>query len=195
MLAVEAPAARLLEQGRNAEPLLGEPIGEPLSDSGEPATTLMLSPDGDVLVTSGEDGTVQGLLDLANVLPEAGEELVLLGPRGVLILTFPKSVETRRVEIPDGVTIDNVGKAIASFERAVVTGPSPWDYYDELRKLAAAKLAGEKPGQTLQSTALVHEAYIRLVDQDQVAWQDRAHFYCIAARVIANASGSRPVRE
>ena len=46
--------------------------------------------------------------------------------------------------------------------------------YDELRKLAAAKLAQEKPGQTLQATALVHEAYIRLVDSDEAAaWDNR----------------------
>ena len=46
--------------------------------------------------------------------------------------------------------------------------------YDELRKLAAAKLVQEKPGQTLQPTALVHEAYLRLVGQQRVAWQNRA---------------------
>ena len=54
--------------------------------------------------------------------------------------------------------------------------------YDELRKLAAAKLAQEKPGQTLQATALVHEAYLRLVDADQVRlWNSRWHFFAAAA--------------
>jgi hypothetical protein len=49
--------------------------------------------------------------------------------------------------------------------------------YDELRKLAAQKLAQESPGQTLQSTALVHEAYIRLVDVDKAQhWNSRGHF-------------------
>jgi DNA-directed RNA polymerase specialized sigma24 family protein len=49
--------------------------------------------------------------------------------------------------------------------------------YDELRRLAAAKLAHEKPGQTLQATALVHEAYIRLVDGEKVRhWDSRRHF-------------------
>ncbi len=49
--------------------------------------------------------------------------------------------------------------------------------YDELRKLAAAKLADEKPGQTLQATALVHEAYLRLVDvQKAQNWNSRGHF-------------------
>lgn len=54
--------------------------------------------------------------------------------------------------------------------------------YDELRKLAAAKLAHEKPGQTLEATALVHEAYIRLVDTEKVPhWQKRGHFFVAAA--------------
>ena len=54
--------------------------------------------------------------------------------------------------------------------------------YDELRKLAAAKLAQEKPGQTLQATALVHEAYIRLVDTEKAQhWDSRGHFFAAAA--------------
>jgi RNA polymerase sigma factor (TIGR02999 family) len=54
--------------------------------------------------------------------------------------------------------------------------------YDELRKLAAQKLAQEKPGQTLQATALVHEAYLRLVDGDQAQhWDGRGHFFAAAA--------------
>jgi RNA polymerase sigma factor (TIGR02999 family) len=57
--------------------------------------------------------------------------------------------------------------------------------YDELRKLAAQKLAQEKPGQTLQATALVHEAYLRLVgsDQDQ-HWDSRGHFFAAAAEAM-----------
>ena len=54
--------------------------------------------------------------------------------------------------------------------------------YDELRKLAAAKLAQEKPGQTLQATALVHDAYIRLVDVEKAQhWHSRSHFFAAAA--------------
>ena len=57
--------------------------------------------------------------------------------------------------------------------------------YDELRKLAAAKLAQEKPGQTLQATALVHDAYIRLVDQQQSQrWDSRGHFFVAAAEAM-----------
>lgn len=57
--------------------------------------------------------------------------------------------------------------------------------YDELRKLAAAKLANEKPGQTLQATALVHEAYVRLVDVDESQnWNSRGHFFGAAAEAM-----------
>jgi len=57
--------------------------------------------------------------------------------------------------------------------------------YDELRKLAAQKLAHEKPGQTLQATALVHEAYLRLVDTDRVQhWNSRGHFFAAAAEAM-----------
>jgi RNA polymerase sigma factor (TIGR02999 family) len=57
--------------------------------------------------------------------------------------------------------------------------------YDELRKLAAQKLAQEKPGQTLEATALVHEAYLRLVDADKVQqWNGRGHFFAAAAEAM-----------
>src|SRR5437870_6312530 len=57
--------------------------------------------------------------------------------------------------------------------------------YQELRKLASAKLAQEKPGQTLQATALVHDAYLRLVDGDQAQhWNSRGHFFAAAAEAM-----------
>ena len=57
--------------------------------------------------------------------------------------------------------------------------------YDELRKLAAARLAHEKPGQTLQATALVHEAYLRLAGGEQAqSWKHRGHFFAAAAEAI-----------
>lgn len=56
--------------------------------------------------------------------------------------------------------------------------------YDELRRLAQVHLRQERADHTLAATALVHEAYIRLVDQREVAWQDRAHFFAAASRVI-----------
>jgi RNA polymerase sigma factor (TIGR02999 family) len=68
--------------------------------------------------------------------------------------------------------------------------------YDELQKLAAAKLAQEKPGQTLQATALVHDAYIRLVDVEKVQhWDGRGHFFAAAAeamrRILLNRARDR----
>jgi RNA polymerase sigma factor (TIGR02999 family) len=57
--------------------------------------------------------------------------------------------------------------------------------YDELRKLAASKLAQERPGQTLQPTALVHEAYVRLVDVEAAQhWNSRGHFFAAAAEAM-----------
>lgn len=57
--------------------------------------------------------------------------------------------------------------------------------YEELRKLAADKMAEEKPGQTLQATALVHEAYLRLVNTDSVkGWDSRGHFFAAAAAAM-----------
>src|SRR5262245_36849857 len=68
--------------------------------------------------------------------------------------------------------------------------------YDELRKLAAQRMAQEKPGQTLQATALVHEAYLRLVDGQQFQhWNSRGHFFGAAAeamrRILIEAARSR----
>ena len=56
--------------------------------------------------------------------------------------------------------------------------------YDELRRQAARYLRREKAGHTLQTTALIHEAYVRLVDQHNVQWQNRAHFFGIAAQMM-----------
>ncbi len=57
--------------------------------------------------------------------------------------------------------------------------------YDELRRLAAEKMAQEKPGQTLQATALVHEAYLRLVDENEAQhWDSRRHFFAAAAEAM-----------
>ena len=68
--------------------------------------------------------------------------------------------------------------------------------YDELRKLAAQRLTQEKPGQTLQATALVHEVYLRLVDTDKAQrWNSRGHFFAAAAeamrRILIESARSR----
>jgi RNA polymerase sigma factor (TIGR02999 family) len=56
--------------------------------------------------------------------------------------------------------------------------------YEELRKLAHHYISRERPGHTLQTSALINEAYLRLVDQDNIQWQSRAHFFGIAARLM-----------
>jgi RNA polymerase sigma factor (TIGR02999 family) len=67
--------------------------------------------------------------------------------------------------------------------------------YDELRRMAARRLSGERSDHTLQPTALVHEAYLRLVEQERVNWQNRAQFYGVAAemmrRILINHAKNR----
>jgi RNA polymerase sigma factor (TIGR02999 family) len=67
--------------------------------------------------------------------------------------------------------------------------------YDELRRIASRQLAGESAGHTLTPTALVHEAYVQLADQERTAWQSRSHFYAIAAlamrRILINYANGR----
>jgi len=58
--------------------------------------------------------------------------------------------------------------------------------YEELRRRARAYLRRERPGHVLQPTALVHEAYARLVDQHGIDWQNRAHFFAVASRIMRN---------
>ncbi len=71
--------------------------------------------------------------------------------------------------------------------------------YEELRRLAAQKLAQERPGQTLQATALVHEAWLRLVREEDRTWNDPQHFFCAAATamrriLIENARRKKSVK-
>jgi RNA polymerase sigma factor (TIGR02999 family) len=56
--------------------------------------------------------------------------------------------------------------------------------YDELRRIAGAQMRRERPGHTLQATAVVHEAYMRLAGDHEIQWQNRAHFFAIAARTM-----------
>ena len=81
---------------------------------------------------------------------------------------------------------DNVTQLLIQLtggDRAVLEDLLPV-VYDELRRLAASYLRRERPGHTLQPTALVHEAYMRLVDQTQVNWQNRAQFFGVAAQMM-----------
>ena len=73
------------------------------------------------------------------------------------------------------------------------------EVYDELRRLAAHRMANEKPGQTIQPTALVHEAWLRLGGDRQGTWQNRAHFFGAAAeamrRILIDRARKRQVRQ
>lgn len=84
-------------------------------------------------------------------------------------------------------TMNDVTRILSAIERGdpdAAEGLLPL-IYDELRKLAAQRLAHERPGQTLQATALVHEAYVRLVDVDRAeVWNSRGHFFAAAAEAM-----------
>jgi RNA polymerase sigma factor (TIGR02999 family) len=86
-------------------------------------------------------------------------------------------------------TLERVSDVTRILESAQNGDPTAADQllplvYDELRRLAAAKIAQEKPGQTLQPTALVHEAWLRLVGSENQLWENRAHFFAAAAEAM-----------
>ncbi len=74
-------------------------------------------------------------------------------------------------------------RELAGGNRAVVDSLIPL-IYNELRRIAERQMARERPDHTLNATALVHEAYLRLVDQREVDWQNRAHFFALAAQAM-----------
>jgi len=93
-------------------------------------------------------------------------------------------LESLSVDVPSMNEVTRVLSAIEEGDPHAAQQLLPL-VYQELRKLAAQKLAQEKPGQTLQATALVHEAYLRLVDADKVqAWNSRGHFFAAAAEAM-----------
>ena len=82
---------------------------------------------------------------------------------------------------PSGVT--QLLKAWSGGEESALEKLVPL-VYTELRRLARRHMARERPGQTLQATALVNEAYLRLVDAPQASWQNRAHFFAVCAQMM-----------
>ncbi|HLJ16643.1 MAG TPA: sigma-70 family RNA polymerase sigma factor [Bryobacteraceae bacterium] len=74
-------------------------------------------------------------------------------------------------------------RAWSDGDQSALNGLAPI-VYDELRRLAHHYMERERPGHTLQTTALVNEAYVRLVDYKRMQWQDRAHFFAVAAQVM-----------
>ena len=103
-------------------------------------------------------------------------------PRGLTPRRWPVTLAAVMLDLMSEVT-----RILSAIEQG---DPSAADQllplvYGELRKLAAHKLAHEKPGQTLEATALVHEAYIRLVDVDELQrWNGRGHFFAAAAEAM-----------
>jgi RNA polymerase sigma-70 factor (ECF subfamily) len=83
----------------------------------------------------------------------------------------------------DGPDITQLLRQSRAGDRAAVDQVIPLAY-DELRRLAGAYLRNQAPGHTLQPTALVHEAYLRLTDRSQPDWKDRAHFFSLAATIM-----------
>ncbi|MCG8457260.1 MAG: sigma-70 family RNA polymerase sigma factor [Holophagales bacterium] len=81
---------------------------------------------------------------------------------------------------------DDVTALLLAWERGEQQAPEELmqAVYGELRRIASCYLRGERPGHTLQPTALVHEVYLRLIHTDAVAWRDRAHFFGLAAQMM-----------
>ena len=93
--------------------------------------------------------------------------------------------------MPEGASVEkHASQELSSLLRAWNSGDeSALDklmplVYDELHRLAHWHMARERVGHTLQTTALINEAYLRLIDTDQIQWQDRAHFFAIAAKMM-----------
>ena len=84
---------------------------------------------------------------------------------------------------PDSTNITGLLKAWARGERAALDQLTPL-VYEQLRRVAAGYMRKEQAAHELQTTALVHEAYLRLAKVGQVGWQDRAHFFAVSARIM-----------
>lgn len=85
--------------------------------------------------------------------------------------------------MPSSPTITDFLQQASDGQREVLDALLP-RVYDELRAIAHNQLRAERSGHTLNTTALVHEAYLKLVDQTRVEWKNRAHFYAVAARAM-----------
>ena len=95
---------------------------------------------------------------------------------------------------PESPEITALLKAWGSGDAAALDQLTPL-VYDELRRLARRYMRHERAGNTLQTTALVNEAYLRLVDAQRVGWQDRVHFFAVSAqmmrRILVDAARAR----
>ena len=87
-------------------------------------------------------------------------------------------------ELEDGVGVEIADRPLSNFPDEQAFEEMPTELYNELRRLAANYLRGERQDHTLQATALVHEAYLRLVGEHCSGWQDRTHFLRFFARIM-----------
>lgn len=87
------------------------------------------------------------------------------------------------MESPPSQTVTQLLVAWSQGEQAALEKLVPL-VYGELRRIARRYMGRERPGRTLQTTALVNEAYLRLIDASQVRWQDRAHFFAVSAQLM-----------
>jgi RNA polymerase sigma factor (TIGR02999 family) len=98
----------------------------------------------------------------------------------------------------DSIDVTRLLKAWRQGEAGALDRLTPL-VYDQLRTMARQYVRNERPGQTLQATALVNEAFLRLVDARQLDWQDRAHFFAVCARImrhiLVDAARARAARK
>src|ERR1039458_7213678 len=89
----------------------------------------------------------------------------------------------KKEQAPDNAEVSGLLRAWGKGDRAALDLLTPI-VYDELRRLASRYMRGERPGHSLQTTALVNEAYMRLVDYKSMQWQNRAHFFAVSSQLM-----------
>jgi RNA polymerase sigma-70 factor (ECF subfamily) len=89
----------------------------------------------------------------------------------------------KEAQAPDNAEVSGLLRAWSDGDRAALDRLTPI-VYDELRRLAGHYMKGERPGHSLQTTALVNEAYMRLVDYKSMQWQNRAHFFAVSSQLM-----------
>jgi len=98
-------------------------------------------------------------------------------------LMLHRDLQPRDYSVGPGSRTEPLPEPVSKLDSEVLADLMP-SVYEELRRLAADYLRGERPGHTLQPTALVHEAYLRLLRQGQTTWQNRAHVLGFGARIM-----------
>jgi len=89
----------------------------------------------------------------------------------------------KETKAPDNAEVSGLLRAWSEGDRAALDRLTPI-VYDELRRLAGRYMRGERPGHSLQTTALVNEAYLRLTDYKSMQWQNRAHFFAVSSQLM-----------